>query len=184
MDNVKSTLDNTVFEHDECKSVMQELVGKWLTNSKSNGKAIGLVGPPGVGKTLIAKALGDALQIPFVQINLGGMDDRCILSGHSYTYSAAQPGLIVRKMIEAGKSRCVMYFDELDKFSRTVLAMLYDQDTHKSLNGSVTEWKLHSKNLWRPETTGSVKVEKEQLYNYITQITLIVEYSIIYSTYY
>lgn len=75
-------------------------------------------------------------------------------------------------------------FDELDKFSRTVLAMLYDQDTHKSLNASVTEWKLHSKNLWRPETTGSVKVEKEQLYNYITQITLIVEYSVIYSTYY
>lgn len=115
LDNVKNTLDRTVFGHNECKSVMQELLGKWLTNSKSNGKAIGLVGPPGVGKTLIAKALGDALQIPFVQINLGGMEDRCILSGHSYTYSAAQPGLIVRKMVEAGKPRCVMYFDELDK---------------------------------------------------------------------
>lgn len=75
-------------------------------------------------------------------------------------------------------------FDELDKFSRTVLAMLYDQDTHKSLNASVTEWKLHSKNLWRPELKGTVKLEPEQLYNYITQITLIVEYSVIYSTYY
>lgn len=115
IDKVKTSLDEKVYGHDECKSVMQELIGKWLTNPKSTGKAIGLSGPPGVGKTMIAKALGDALSIPFTQINLGGMEDRCILSGHSYTYSAAQPGLIVRKMVDAGKSRCIMYFDELDK---------------------------------------------------------------------
>lgn len=117
LDNVVTVLGNKVYGHDECKSVMQELIGKWLTNPNSKGKVVGLVGPPGVGKTLIAKSLGDALQIPFVQINLGGMEDRCILSGHSYTYSAAQPGLIIRKMIEAGNSRCIMYFDELDKTS-------------------------------------------------------------------
>lgn len=115
LDKLKNTLDEKVYGHEECKSVMQELIGKWLTNPKSSGKAIGLAGPPGVGKTMIAKALGDALSIPFTQINLGGMEDRCILSGHSYTYSAAQPGLILRKMVEAGKPRCVMYFDELDK---------------------------------------------------------------------
>lgn len=115
LDNLKSSLDDKVYGHDECKLVIQKLIGKWLTNPKSSGKAIGLEGPPGVGKTMIAKALGDALSIPFTQINLGGMEDRCILGGHSYTYSAAQPGLIIRKMVEAGKSRCIMYFDELDK---------------------------------------------------------------------
>ena len=40
-----------------------------------------------------------------------------VLNGHSFTYSAAQPGLIVRKMVEAGKARCILFFDELDKSS-------------------------------------------------------------------
>jgi endopeptidase La len=115
LEKTKKTLDEKVFGHEECKGVMQELIGKWLTNPNSLGKAIGLVGPPGVGKTLIAKGLGDALGIPFVQVNLGGLEDGCVLSGHSYTYSAAQPGLIVRKMVDAGKPRCVIFFDELDK---------------------------------------------------------------------
>jgi len=115
LEATKTKLDDRVFGHDECKSVMQELIGKWISNPNSLGKAIGLVGPPGVGKTLIAKGLGESLGIPFVQINLGGLEDGCVLSGHSYTYSAAQPGLIIRKMVEAGKSRCVIFFDELDK---------------------------------------------------------------------
>lgn len=115
LERTNQVLNERVFGHEECKKTMQELIGKWLTNPNSMGKAIGLVGPPGVGKTLIAKGLGDALGIPFAQINLGGLEDGCVLSGHSYTYSAAQPGLIVRKMVEAGKSRCVIFFDELDK---------------------------------------------------------------------
>lgn len=115
INNVKNTLDKKVYGHQECKNTMQELIGKWISNPKSMGKSIGLHGPPGIGKTLIAKALGEALQIPFAQINIGGMDDRCILSGHSYTYNSAQPGLLIRKMVETGNSRCIIYFDELDK---------------------------------------------------------------------
>ena len=112
---ISETLDKQVFGHDESKTVIQELIGKWISNPQSSGKVIGLYGPPGVGKTLIAKSLGTALQIPFTEINLGGMEDRSVLGGHSYTYSSSQPGLIVTKMIEAGSSRCIMYFDELDK---------------------------------------------------------------------
>jgi endopeptidase La len=115
--NIKSKLDEKVYGHTECKETMIELMGKWFSNQKGLGKAVGLVGPPGVGKTLIAKKLGEALNIPFAQINLGGMEDGSILSGHSITYSGAVPGLIVKKMVETGKPRCIIFFDELDKTS-------------------------------------------------------------------
>lgn len=115
LNNISDTLNNKIYGHEKCKSVILELVGKWLSNSSSSGHVLGLYGPPGVGKTIIAKTIGDALDIPFTQINLGGMDDKCILNGHSYTYNSSQHGLIIRKIIEAGSSRCIIYFDELDK---------------------------------------------------------------------
>ena len=115
--NIKLNLNEKIYGHVKCKESIIELVAKWLNNSKSLGKAIGLIGPPGVGKTLIAKTLGQVLNIPFAQINLGGMADGTILTGHSITYSGAVPGLIVKKMVEAGKSRTIMFFDELDKIS-------------------------------------------------------------------
>ena len=115
LDNSRKILDDTVYGHEGCKNAIQEMIAKWLSNPKASGKSIGLHGNPGIGKTLIAKALGKTLNIPFVQINLGGLDDGCVLCGHSYTYSAAQPGMIIKRMIDAGSSRCIMYFDELDK---------------------------------------------------------------------
>ena len=115
MTKTHEILHSKVYGHTECKETIIELVGKWFSNPKSLGKAVGLCGPPGVGKTLFAKELGTALGIPLVKINLGGMEDGAVLTGHSITYSGAVPGLIVKRMVEAGKPRCIMFFDELDK---------------------------------------------------------------------
>jgi len=115
LNNLMDKMDNIVYGHKNCKDTIQQIIAKWISNPQSSGSAIGLEGPPGVGKTLLAKGLGEALGIPYVQISLGGQNDGEILIGHGYTYSGAQPGMVVKKMIEAGSGRCIMYFDELDK---------------------------------------------------------------------
>jgi len=111
----KSDMDSIVYGHENCKETIMELIGKWISNSNSSGKSIGMLGPPGVGKTLFAKAMGKILDIPYTSVNIGGVDDGSVLTGHSFTYSAAQNGIIIDNMIKAGSSRCVMFFDEIDK---------------------------------------------------------------------
>ena len=113
--NVEDKLYNLSYGHKAVKKSLLQLIGKWISNPSSSGSSIALVGPPGVGKTLLAKSVGSALGIPFAQITLGGQNDGELLHGHGYTYSGSQPGMIIRKMIETGQSRCILYFDELDK---------------------------------------------------------------------
>jgi endopeptidase La len=115
LNSVMINLDEIIYGHLESKKSIVELIGKWISNPNSSGYSFGLCGPPGIGKTLFAKAIGKAMGIPFVQITLGGQNDGELLHGHGYTYSGSQPGMIIKKMIEAGNSRCIMYFDELDK---------------------------------------------------------------------
>jgi endopeptidase La len=115
INNIKDKLENLSYGHDEAKKLLVQIIGKWISNPNSHGTSFGLVGPPGVGKTLLAKSISTALDIPFAQITLGGQNDGELLHGHGYTYSGSQPGLIIKKMVEMGKSRCILYFDELDK---------------------------------------------------------------------
>ena len=112
---IENKLNLKTYGHKKIKEQLILQVAKWISNPKSNGCAISLNGPPGVGKTLIAKTLSEALDIPFVQITLGGQNDGELLHGHGYTYSGAQPGLIIKKILEAGSTRCILYLDELDK---------------------------------------------------------------------
>lgn len=113
--NIENKLNTMSFGHDLAKKALLQTIGKWISNPSSQGTCFGLVGPPGVGKTLLAKSISKALDIPFAEITLGGQNDGEILHGHGYTYSGSQPGLIIKKMVEMGKSRCIIYFDELDK---------------------------------------------------------------------
>ena len=113
--NIENKLKQLSYGHLEAKKNILLTIGKWISNPSSMGTCFGLVGPPGVGKTLLAKSISKALDIPFAEITLGGQNDGEILHGHGYTYSGSQPGLIIKKMVEMGNERCILYFDELDK---------------------------------------------------------------------
>jgi endopeptidase La len=113
--NIKLNLDKFTYGHIEAKDILLEIIAKWIINPSSSGRPLGFVGPPGVGKTLLAQSISKALNIPFAEITLGGQNDGELLHGHGYTYSGSQPGIIVRKMTEMGQDKCILYFDELDK---------------------------------------------------------------------
>ena len=113
--DIENKLLNLSYGHKEAKKNLLQIIGQWITNPQSKGTSFGFQGPPGVGKTLLAKSVSKALNIPFSEITLGGQNDGEILHGHGYTYSGSQPGLIIKKMVEMGKQRCILYFDELDK---------------------------------------------------------------------
>ncbi len=115
LENVETKLDNQIYGHKIAKNKTLQILAKLISVQGSHISPIALSGPPGVGKTKFAQCLADCLDIPFVQITLGGQNDGELLHGHGYTYSGAQPGLIVKKMVDAGSARCIMYFDELDK---------------------------------------------------------------------
>jgi endopeptidase La len=115
LETTKNNLDSKIYGHKEAKDKIMEMLGKIISVQGCNIHPIGLAGPPGVGKTKFAQVLSECLNIPFVQITLGGQNDGELLHGHGYTYSGSQPGLIVKRMVDAGSARCIMYFDELDK---------------------------------------------------------------------
>ena len=114
---IEEKLNNKVYGHEKAKEQFVLQIARWITNPAGQGYSIGLVGPPGVGKTLLAKSVSTALDLPFIQITLGGQNDGELLHGHGYTYAGAQPGMVIRKLAEIGKGRCIIYFDELDKCS-------------------------------------------------------------------
>jgi endopeptidase La len=115
LETIENKLNDQVYGHELAKTKTLQMLAKLISVQGSNIHPIALSGPAGVGKTKFAQCLAECLDIPFVQITLGGQNDGELLHGHGYTYSGSQPGLIVKKMVEAGSARCIMYFDELDK---------------------------------------------------------------------
>jgi ATP-dependent Lon protease len=118
-ENVRSKLDEKIYGLDYVKEEILEFLARKITNPDSKGHILALHGVAGTGKTKILKTLASALELPFHQINFGGMGDSSILTGHSETYISSKPGKIVEILSNSGCMNPIIYLDEIDKISES-----------------------------------------------------------------
>lgn len=114
---IKEKLDKSHFGLYNIKDRIIEYLAVKKHSDSINSPIICLVGPPGVGKTTLAKSIADSMGRNFTKISLGGVDDEAIIKGHTRTYLGATPGKVIDGMMRAKSSNPVFLMDEIDKMS-------------------------------------------------------------------
>ena len=140
-----NSVNKNIYGMTKVKEKMLECLNTYLHSKGAVGRIITLIGDPGTGKTSMAMALAEAMNMPFQQISMSDITDPSVLIGHSSTYISSHPGILVETLIKFGRLDGLVLLDEIDKVKTnpvdghslsTVLLKILDKVQNKKFNDS------------------------------------------------